>query len=175
MLVVGRSFADATLAGGTSNGGRPMARQKSFVVAIGLLTLLTVLAGSCGGSGGDDSTGGMMPPPGVQPNIASIQEMIFTPRCALSGCHTGPNPQNNLDLSAGQASANLINVSATWDPTFYRVEPNNANDSYLYMKLINDPRIMGVQMPKTGRLLTNEELGAIFEWIDQGGQSPPGY
>ena len=139
------------------------------------IAFLALLSTGCGGNGGGDSTGGMMPPPGVQPDIVSIQDMIFTPRCALPGCHTGPNPQNNLDLTLGQSTANLINVPATWDASFDRVKPNDANNSYLYMKLIDDPRIMGVQMPKTGPLLTNEELAAIVGWIDQGGPTTPGY
>jgi hypothetical protein len=111
----------------------------------------------------------------VQANITDIQNKIFTPRCAQSGCHVGPSPQNGLDLSLGHAQANLINVPATWDANFLRVEPNDPTNSYLYMKLVNDPRIMGQQMPKNSTPLNGEELGAIFDWIAQGSSQRPGY
>lgn len=137
------------------------------------LELLAAAALGCGSDG--DSSGGMMSSGGVEASIADIQNKIFTPRCALSGCHTGPSPQNGLDLTLGQSLANLINVPATWDPNFVRVKPNDAADSYLYMKLVGDPRIMGERMPKGGPYLEAQELGAIFEWIDGGGRPRPGY
>jgi len=117
----------------------------------------------------------MMSTGSVQATIEDIQSKIFTPRCALSGCHAGPTPQNGLDLTLGQAQANLINVPATWDPSFMRVKPNDPQDSYLYMKLVNDARIMGQQMPKGGPFLSSQELGAIFDWIGQGSRPRPGY
>jgi len=43
----------------------------------------------------------MMSSGGVEASIADIQNKIFTPRCALSGCHTGTSPQNGLDLTLG--------------------------------------------------------------------------
>lgn len=128
----------------------------------------------CGGGDGD-SSGGMMNTTVVQPTITDIQNKIFTPRCALSGCHVGPTPQAGLDLSLGNAQANLINVPATSDSSFLRVEPNDPQNSYLYMKLVNDPRIVGEQMPKGGPFLGTTELGAIFDWIGGGSQERPGY
>jgi hypothetical protein len=147
-----------------------MTRTTGLLVALALVAA-TVLG--CGGDGG--STGGMTQVGGVQASIEDIQQKIFTPRCALSGCHTGPAPQNGLDLTQGQALANLINVPATWDPNYLRVEPMDPTDSYLYMKLVGDPRVMGERMPKGGPFLNNDELGAIFEWIDGGSRPRPGY
>ena len=114
------------------------------------------------------------------PSIISIQAEIFTPKCALSGCHTGPSPQNGLDLTQGAAIANLVNVPATWDANFQRVESGNPDDSYLYMKLVGDPRIQGEPMPKcqpqpgcTYMSLPGAELAAIFSWIDGDGDDTP--
>lgn len=140
-----------------------------------VLGLVAVALLGCSGGDGDPSGDTTYSGGGVQPTIEDIQRRIFTPRCALSGCHVVPAPQNGLDLSLGQAQANLINVPATWDASFVRVKPNDPGDSYLYMKLVNDPRIMGEQMPKGGPYLNSQELGAIFDWIGQGSQGRPGY
>lgn len=113
---------------------------------------LFLVAVACSSGGGGDSTGGMVPPssPTVQPTIESIQTRIFTPKCALSGCHTGATPQPiqgaGLDLSAGASlesllGANRQGVASTIDPAFERVLQGNVADSYLYMKIVNDPRI----------------------------------
>ena len=142
---------------------------------VGVSIAVSFLFLGCGGGDGYGGDGGMMNTGGVQPNITDIQSKIFTPRCALSGCHVGPTPQNGLDLSLGHAQANLINVPATWDASFLRVKPNDPQNSYLYMKLVNDPRIMGQQMPKGGPFLNSNELGAVFDWIGQGGHQRPGY
>ena len=116
-----------------------------------------------------------MTPGGVQPNIVSIQNNIFTPNCALSGCHTQPAPRNALDLTFGSAQANLINVPAFDGSGFLRVQPGNAVDSYLYMKLIGDMRIVGVRMPKDNPPLSAEELTAVRDWIVGGSPTTPGY
>ena len=154
-----------------------------------LFTLIAVGCGSSGGGGGggNDSTGGMLPTT-IEPSIVSIQNLVFTPKCALSGCHTGPNPQNGLDLTMGGATDNLVNVPATWDANFLRVEAGNPDDSYLYMKLIGDPRIQGEPMPKCQPqpgcawiALPADELTAIFDWINGDGAADgpdrprPGY
>ena len=144
-------------------------------VFVGISIAVVFLFLGCGGGDGYGGDGGMMNSDLVQPNITDIQSKIFTPRCALSGCHVGPTPQAGLDLSLGNAQANLINVAATSDPNFLRVEPNDPMNSYLYMKLVNDPRIVGEQMPKGGPVLNSNELGAVFDWIGQGSQQRPGY
>jgi hypothetical protein len=120
-----------------------------------------------------------MMPTGVQASIVSIQNEVFTPKCALSGCHTGPAPQNGMDLTMGSATANLVDVPATWDASFKRVDPGDASDSYLYMKLVNDPRIQGEPMPKcqpqpcSWVALPGDELAAIFDWINGSGPDRP--
>ncbi len=137
--------------------------------AIGLLAG-AALAVSCGGG----SSGGMMgaPPPPLQATLDSIQSNIFTPSCALSGCHAGSTPQMGQNLSAGMAYANILNVASTEQPSFLRVKPGDAANSYLYMKITGDARITGVQMPKVGGPLTADKIAAIRDWINAG--APPG-
>ena len=127
-----------------------------------LLAGLLVFAGCSGGSGG-----GVIPGPGSV-TLVDVQAQVFSPRCALSGCHIGPGAQMDLDLSAGNAGPDTIGVSAQEIPAMLRVEPGNAADSYLYMKLIQDPRILGDQMPASGGPLSAGQLNLIESWIDQG-------
>ena len=74
----------------------------------------------------------------------------------------------DLDLSAGNSAGNTIGVSSEELPVLLRIEPGNAADSYLYMKLIEDPRILGDPMPASGGPLSAGQLNLIESWIDQG-------
>ncbi len=108
------------------------------------------------------------PPPPLGPTLASIQANIFSPSCALSGCHTGSAPQMGMNLSSGQAYANIVNVASAENASFFRVKPGDSTNSYLYMKITGDARITGVQMPKTGGPLSADKIAAIRDWIDAG-------
>lgn len=61
-----------------------------------------------------------------------------------------------------------MNVPSVQCPGFLRVEPGNAADSCLYMKLIGDPRIVGEQMPLLPPLLEESDLERIRLWIEAG-------
>ena len=147
------------------------------IVTRGTVTAAALFAAafafSCGGGGG--YSGGVMsnPPPPLQPTLTSIQANIFTPSCALSGCHSGAAPQMGQNLSSGQAFANIVNVSSTEQPAFKRVLPGDAANSYLYMKITGDPRITGVQMPLTGGPLSADKIAAIRDWINAGAPASP--
>ncbi len=132
-----------------------------------------VFAFSCGGGGG--SSGGVMPspPPPLQATLSSIQSNLFTPSCALSGCHAGSAPQMGQNLSAGMAYSNIVNVPSMEHPSFLRVKPGDAANSYLYMKITGDPRITGVQMPKVGGPLSSDKIAAIRDWINMGAPASP--
>lgn len=124
---------------------------------------LAALAVGCGGSG----DGGTMSPPGV--TLLDVQTQVFGPRCALSGCHVGPGAPFSLDLSSVSASsASLIGVSSAEVPTFQRVVPGDAADSYLFMKITADPRILGDPMPLSGGALGAGDIERIRSWIDGG-------
>ncbi len=42
--------------------------------------------------------------------LSSIQENIFTPPCALSGCHSSTSAQADLSLADGESFENLVGV-----------------------------------------------------------------
>lgn len=107
---------------------------------------------------------------GLQPTLESIQTNVFDVNCALSGCHIGSSAPLGLDLSAGEARENLVNVASVGVPELLRVEPGNADDSYLVLKLEGDDRIVGSRMPLNMPALSSDEIGTIREWIDAGAE-----
>lgn len=105
---------------------------------------------------------------GLEPTLASIQSNIFSSSCALSGCHAGSSASLGLDLSAGNARENLVDVPSSGVPEFLRVDPGNADESYLIMKLEGDNRIAGSRMPLGRSPLPSSEIAVIRTWIDEG-------
>jgi len=99
--------------------------------------------------------------------LQAVQVAIFTPRCATSGCHTSGGPFG-LDLSSGVTAGNTIGVPSAELPGFERVTPFDSTNSYLYMKISGDPRILGDPMPEQGPLLTPQQLQLIADWINTG-------
>lgn len=130
-----------------------------------LATAAFVLAG-CGGS---DGTGGMVPVPDV--TLLDVQTTVLTPRCALSGCHVAGSAPFGLDMSSVNVSrANLVNVASGEVPALMRVQPGDADSSYMYLKLIDDPSIQGDPMPALGEPLSPADLALVRTWIDGGAQ-----
>ena len=98
-----------------------------------------------------------------------INQRIFGAHgCAVSTCH-GPIKQANLDLRAGTAYANLINVAATMAPGKTRVVPGNSAASFLSQKVHGTQGAgEGNPMPLVGSPLTPLELQVLDAWIDAG-------
>lgn len=106
------------------------------------------------------------PPPPEGPTLTELQSSIFTPQCAFEGCH-GPPAQQGMNLTSGNTYANIVGIDAVELSGFKRVAPGNAADSYLYMKVAGDPRIVGERMP-FGGTLTTVEIEAVRAWIEAG-------
>ena len=98
--------------------------------------------------------------------FTEIQATVFDFSCA--GCHTGPAGPvmpAGLDLSNAVASyAGLFNVPSVGDPLIDRVEPGDADGSYLIQKMEGNA---GTVMPPTGGL-SQSVIDAIRRWIDSG-------
>ncbi len=109
----------------------------------------------------------------LQPILSSIQTNIFDRTCAIEGCHVGagaPPIGNGMDLSSGQTSGNTINIPSAERPTLFRIEPGNADSSYLVLKIEGAPGIVGQQMPFGRSPLSQGEIDVIRQWIDDGAQ-----
>lgn len=121
-------------------------------------------AAACGG-GSNPVTG----PPPTAATLVNVQSQVFTPRCALSGCHVGTGAPFGLDLSsASSSSANLIGVPSGERPAVLRVAPGDAANSYLYWKVSGNPNIGGDPMPLSGGPLSDGDLSLMASWIDGG-------
>jgi hypothetical protein len=119
-------------------------------------------AAACGGA--SDPVSGP-----AAPTLLEVQSQIFTPRCALPGCHVGATAPFGMNLqSASSSSANLIGVTSGEMPGLKRIAPGDSANSYLYWKVSGNPSIGGDPMPLTGGSLSNGELTLIASWIDGG-------
>jgi hypothetical protein len=73
-----------------------------------------------------------------------------------------------MDLRAGAAFANIVNVPSTEKPSLDRIEPSDPDNSYLYLKVIGDSSISGVRMPRGGAMLSQNLLDLLRDWIERG-------
>jgi hypothetical protein len=128
-----------------------------MLLRAGIAAMLLALA-ACGG-GGEEA-----PPPGLQPTLASVQANIFTPTCAVVGCHTGANAMLGLNLDAGESAASLINIPSFYGMMLVRLVPGDPDNSFLIQKL-EGTTMLGGRMPLNGPYLQQVTIQVIKEWI----------
>ncbi len=100
------------------------------------------------------------------PSFAADIQAIFNAACVGTGCHNA-TASAGLNLSQGQAYDNLVNVDSTNEPIFKRVLPNDAQNSYLVIK-IEGRQGIGSRMPLNRTALTNVQIQNIKNWINKG-------
>ena len=99
--------------------------------------------------------------------LAVLSAEIFTPRCAVSGCHSGGFPAEGMLLTADRIAEQIIDVPSVGQPNTKRIDPGNPDGSYLLKKLLGRD-IVGSQMPLNSPLLNDEQIGKIRAWIEAG-------
>ncbi len=134
-----------------------------------LSTLVVIVLSGCEAQVG---SGPEVPnPPQTVLSFAAHIQPIFTGNCAFaSGCHAGPNPQQGMNLSAGQAYSNVVNVFSNQVPRLRRIEPNNPDSSYLVLKLqgvAGSVGGLGTRMPLGGQL-TQAQIDTVRAWVAGG-------
>ncbi|MFQ5742120.1 MAG: hypothetical protein ACE5HV_00885 [Acidobacteriota bacterium] len=97
---------------------------------------------------------------------ADIQP-VFTNNCALAGCHAPPSPAQGMNLSAGSAFDNIVNVPSNEMPQLFRIEPNDPDNSYLIRK-IKGVNITGGRMPLGRAPLSDEVIQMFVTWVEEG-------
>jgi len=97
-----------------------------------------------------------------------VQNQVFSASCAFSGCHGGSSPAMGLDLSSGVAYDMIVDVASAQQPSKDRIEPNDPEASYLYLKVIGDSSITGSQMPRGSGPLSQDLMDLIRDWIERG-------
>ncbi|MCW3124861.1 MAG: hypothetical protein JWO03_519 [Bacteroidetes bacterium] len=82
---------------------------------------------------------------------------IITTHCAISGCHTGPTPEANLNMDSANAYHNLISKGY--------VIAGKSNYSIMYNQMLGTG---GVPiMPPTGQL-DHSLTDKVYCWINEG-------
>jgi hypothetical protein len=97
----------------------------------------------------------------MKATFSSIQANVFSPTCALSGCHGG---SQNPNLSAGNAYNNLVNKASALDPSMVLVKPGDSSNSFLMKLLRGDGTSV---MPPSGKL-SSAKIDSIALWINNG-------
>ena len=108
---------------------------------------------------------------GSNATFTRVQEEIFNPSCALSGCHSAGFGAQGLVLAEGQAYNNIVTVPSTEQPARDLVEPGDPDNSYLYLKVIGDSSIDGLQMPRLRTPLSQALQDLLRDWIADGAQN----
>jgi len=134
-----------------------------LIVSMGFL--MGALAGCSSGS--DTPTGGTGRTVLASPSFANdILEIVSRKGCDATNCH-GAAVSQGLDLRPSAAYSNLVNVASTEDASKVRVLPNDAQNSYIVIK-VEGRQTIGGQMPLTGTPLDSIDLANLRNWIDQG-------
>jgi hypothetical protein len=112
-----------------------------------------------------DGTGGEPVDPSA--TFTRVQNEVFTPTCAVIGCHHPVGQQSQLVLTAGVAYANVVGVSSVETPSLKRVAAGDPANSYLYRK-ITGAGITGDRMPQALPPLPDDKLKLVRDWIRRG-------
>ncbi|RMH64065.1 MAG: hypothetical protein D6677_05880 [Calditrichaeota bacterium] len=101
--------------------------------------------------------------------LSFLQKNFFNIQCATSGCHDSGTRSANLDLSAGQAYDNLVDVPALLSGAgLKRVKPGDSGASFLVHVLDgSDP----TRMPLGGDQPDSATLDKVRAWIDAGAKN----
>ncbi|RMF11631.1 MAG: hypothetical protein D6761_13940 [Candidatus Dadabacteria bacterium] len=94
---------------------------------------------------------------------------VIDKRCS---CHQSSGAPHGLNMSTKSlARQNLVNVSSAEFPAMDRVEPGDADNSYVVHKLEGTQASVGgsgSRMPKSGGPLSSQQITEIRDWIDRG-------
>lgn len=101
-------------------------------------------------------------------SLESLQANLFTPNCAVSGCHSGSAAPLGLSLEAGNSFANLVSKTSVQQPDKLRIKPGDAINSYLVQKVEGIGSITGNPMPRDRARLDQSLIDTLKLWIDNG-------
>jgi hypothetical protein len=136
--------------------------MRSSLIFVALL-LLT----ACGELKTPTGAGGPGDPIDPSATFTRVQNEVFTPTCAVIGCHDPLGQQSQMVLSASRSYAQTVNVSSVEMPSVMRIRPNDPDNSYLYRKIIG-VNITGDRMPQGQPPLSEAQIKLVRDWIRRG-------
>jgi hypothetical protein len=93
-------------------------------------------------------------------------QAIFSANCAETpGCHTGPTPTGDQDLSAGKSYAMIVDHVSSACAPLMRIRPFYPDSSCIMERITG--RVQP-QMPLGGPYLAPADTSIIFNWIKVG-------
>ncbi len=143
-----------------------MLKKKILGLTIVLFIAMSIFyccGGGNGGNGNSETPETVISDPSFSTNI----QPIFSGNCALSGCHNS-TAQAGMNLSQGQAYANIVDVDSTQDPSKKRVAPGDAVNSYLVIKIEQTNPPVGTRMPQGRSPLSSVRIQNIKNWVNRG-------
>ncbi len=139
-----------------------MAKLKHFWPVLFLTMALIV---SCSSSDPGSPGNGDVPD---DPSFADDVQPIFNANCTSQFCH-GAAESAGLKLTSGNSYAELVDVTSTSEPPAKRVLANDAENSYIVIKL-EGRQTVGVRMPSGAAALSDDDIQTIRNWIDSGAE-----
>ncbi|MDJ0837756.1 MAG: hypothetical protein QNK37_14670 [Acidobacteriota bacterium] len=113
-----------------------------------------------------------VPDPGGNEAVVyeGVVEAIFTATCGGGTCHVGGPAQGGLALDQGVGYGEMVNVPSTQNGSLMRILPGDADNSYVYRKLLSsaDAVYSGSRMPRGRAPLSDSDLALIRQWIQDG-------
>lgn len=110
----------------------------------------------------------------LEPTFTNVQAEVFDHSCTFSTCHGASGSAGDLDLTTGNAYAELVSVAAVGPleldtaSTEILVIPGDVENSYLMKKLRGDDGIYKKRMPSTGSALDADRMKLVEDWISAG-------
>ena len=135
-------------------------RSTLIVTALCLLTACGELKTPTSPDGGGD-------PIDPSATFTRVQNEVFTPTCAVIGCHDPLGQSSQMVLTQGQAYGQIVNRPSVEMTSLMRVQPNDPASSYLYRK-ITGAGITGERMPLGGPPLSAAQIDLVRNWIRRG-------
>ena len=114
--------------------------------------------------------GGLGCDPGVEPEpsiptFSEVRDQVLMPSCGFSSCHG--EGAGGLTLEEESAFDALVGVASVQVPELSLVEPGVPEESYLMLKMDDDPGILGDPMPP-GSGMEQDRVEMVRAWIESG-------
>lgn len=111
----------------------------------------------------------MEPPPSADATFTRVQSQVFTPQCAIPGCHGGraADAQENMPLGPGLSYDAIVWAPSRQMPSLLRVAPFDPENSYLVRKITPGSAILGAPMP-FGATIFEEDRRLVRDWVARG-------